>query len=145
MTVSMILWLVVALIMAVVEALTTSLVTVWFVIGAIAAFVGSLCNAPLWLQLVIFLVVSIIALVAFRPLAIKTRTAKKAEEPTIVGTEALVSEPITANGMSGRVRTPDGITWAAKSSNGCAIPLGTPVIVIAQESVWLTVERKPLC
>lgn len=145
MTLYMILWLVVALIMAVVEALTTSLVTVWFVIGAIAAFIASLMDAALWLQLVIFLVVSLITLIAFRPLAIKTRTSKKAEEPSIVGTEALVSEPITADGMAGRVRTPDGITWAAKSATGVALPLGTPVVVIAQESVWLTVERKPSC
>lgn len=141
----MILWLGVALVMAIVEALTTSLLTVWFVIGAIAAFIATLVNTPLWLQLIIFLVVSLIALVAFRPLAIKTRTSKKAEEPSMLGTEALVSEPISADGMAGRVRTPDGITWAAKSADGTAIPLGTPVIVVAQESVRLTVERKPSC
>ena len=145
MTLYIILWLGVALIMAVVEALTTSLVTVWFVIGAIAAFIASLFAVDPLIQLIVFLVVSIIALVAFRPLAIKTRTSKKAEEPTIVGTEALVSEPITADGMSGRVRTTDGLTWAAKSADCTAIPLGTPVIIVAQESVWLTVERKPSC
>lgn len=145
MTVAMILWLGVAVIMAVVEALTTSLVTVWFVFGALASFLVSLLHTPLWIQLIVFLVVSLIALIAFRPLAIKTRSAKKAEEPTIVGTEALVSEPITADGMSGRVRTPDGITWAARSLDGSAIPLGTPVVIVLQESVWLTVERKPSC
>ena len=145
MTAYMIVWLATALIMAIVEAITTSLVTVWFVIGAIAAFIGSLFQAPLWLQLVLFLMVSIIALIAFRPLAIKTRTSKKAKEPSIVGTEALVSEPLSADGMSGRVRTPDGITWAAKTADGTALPLGTPVLVGAQESVWLTVERKPVC
>ncbi|NHM16196.1 NfeD family protein [Eggerthellaceae bacterium zg-887] len=136
-------WLAVAAAMAVVEAFTQGLVTVWFVAGALAAFVAALVGADVVVQMVLFLVVSVVCLVALRPFALRFRRAPQATEPTMVGKAAVVCEPLSADGMTGRVRTSQSMTWKACTQNGEALPIGTPVVVVAQDSAKLIVERKP--
>ncbi len=47
------------------------LVSIWFVVGAVAALVATELGAALWLQVGLFLIVSILALIATRPLVRK--------------------------------------------------------------------------
>ena len=64
-------WLAVAAVMAVVEVVSFGLITMWFVIGALAAFAANLLGADLLVQIVVFLVVSVVCLVALRPVFVK--------------------------------------------------------------------------
>ena len=66
-------WLAVAAVMAVVEVVSFGLITMWFVIGALAAFAANLLGADLLVQIVVFLVVSVVCLVALRPAFAKYR------------------------------------------------------------------------
>ena len=43
--------------------------------------------------------------------------------------------------MTGRVETPDHMTWAALSADGSVLPEGTRVRVVDQQSIKLVVER----
>ena len=115
-------WLAVAAVMAVVEVASFGLITMWFVIGALAAFAATL--------------------VALRPVFVKYRDRGKQEEPTHVGQTAVVVEDVDNEGLTGRVETDNRMTWAARSADGSFIPQGAVVRIVGQESVKLIVERK---
>ena len=68
---STIIWIAAIVIFGVVEAATVGLVSIWFVIGSVAGLVAAALDAPIWLQVVLFFLVSIAALIATRPLVKK--------------------------------------------------------------------------
>ena len=77
-----IIWIAAIIIFGIAEAATAGLVSIWFVVGAVAALVATELGAALWLQFAVFLIVSILALIATRPLA------RKMLDKTIVPTNA---------------------------------------------------------
>ena len=85
------LWFVLLVVFAIVEAATVGLASIWFAAGALVAMIAAFFHAPLWLQIVLFLVVSFVALLLARPLARKFLTP--GYQPTnadrILGTEAV--------------------------------------------------------
>lgn len=135
-------WLGIAAVMAVVEVASLSLITMWFVVGALIAFAANLLGADVLMQVVVFLVVSVVCLIVLRPVFVRYRDRGKQEEPTCIGLTAVVCEAIDDDRLVGRVETPDHMTWAARSADGAPIPEGVNVIVVGQESVKLIVERK---
>lgn len=135
------LWLGVAALAAIIEAVSFGMITMWFVIGALVAFCVAFAGGPLWLQMIVFLVVSIACLVLLRPVILKYRARGKEHEPTPVGLNAVVVEEIDNAAMRGRVETPDHMTWAAVSSDDSVIDVGARVRVVDQKSVKLVVER----
>ena len=135
-----VLWLVVAIAAALIEAFSLGLITLWFVIGALAAFVADLLGASLTVQIVLFLVVSILCLVLLRPVFVKYRERGRAAEPTVVGERGVVCEDIDNAKLTGRVEMPDHMTWTARSADGAPIKAGTPVVVVSQESIKLIVR-----
>ena len=64
-------WLVAMVVLLIIEAAVPGLISIWFAIGALAALISALFHAPVWLQLVWFLAVSILTLVLTRPLVKK--------------------------------------------------------------------------
>lgn len=58
-----IIWLVILAVLVVIEIITLGLTTIWFAGGALAALAVSLAGGPLWLQILLFLAVSIVLLV----------------------------------------------------------------------------------
>ena len=134
-------WLILAGILALIEVLTQTMITVWFVIGALAAFVAAFLGAPEWLQILLFVALSIILLIALRPYALKHMKHGEANEASPVGMNAKVIQEINKDALTGRVETPDHMTWAAESENGDIIPVGAQVKVIGTRSITLIVER----
>ena len=134
-------WLIVAAVAALIEMLSVSLITVWFVIGGVVAFFAGFFGAPLWLQLVVFLVVSLASLALFRPMILKYRKQGASHEATLVGKSAVVVEDIGDDTHTGRVETPDHMTWTALSHDGTPIEAGAQVRVVGQDSIKLVVER----
>ena len=61
------LWIVLAAAFLIVEFGTVTLVSIWFVIGALAALAACLLGAPLWLQVLTFAAVSLVMLLLLRP------------------------------------------------------------------------------
>jgi membrane protein implicated in regulation of membrane protease activity len=66
-----IVWIAVAVIMAVAEALTLGLATIWFAIGAAVAAVAALLDAGFPIQVAVFLAVSVVTLLLTRPVAVR--------------------------------------------------------------------------
>ena len=110
-------WLAAAVVFLVVEGATFAMTSVWFAIGAAAALLTCLFTTSLRAQALVFIVVSALCLLAFRPLAAKLR---RKTTPTNgdrnLGREAVVLTPVTAE-VPGRVRL-DGVDWNAR----CATP-----------------------
>ena len=129
-------WLAAAVLFAITEASTVALVSIWFVGGALAAFIGALLNAPLWLQLVLFAGVSLALIACLRPFLKKYMKPKIT--PTnfdrIVGMSAPVTEQIDNLMGTGAVRV-EGKEWSARSENGENIEEGTVVKIIRIQGV----------
>ena len=64
-------WLILFVILLIIEILTMGLTTIWFAGGALVAFVSGVIGFGLPVQVVAFLIVSVILLVLTRPLAVK--------------------------------------------------------------------------
>ncbi len=131
-----ILWLVLMVAFILIEVSTVSMVSTWFAAGALAALIASLFNAPLWLQLVLFAVVSVVMLLALRPLAKKYFTPRltKTNIDAVVGSEGLVTERIDNVTSSGRVKL-GHMEWSARSSSGEILEEGIRIRVDRIEGV----------
>lgn len=134
------LWLVVMVLFLVVEAVTVGLVCIWFAAGALAALLCAIFGGGVWLQVVLFLVVSAVTLYFTRPLVRKYVNAKV--EPTnadiVIGKECRVTETIDNIEGTGAVYV-DGKTWTARSENDETIQKGTLVTALRIDGVKLIV------
>ncbi len=134
-------WIAAIVIFGVVEAMTAGLVSIWFVIGSVAGLVTAVCGGKIWLQAVVFFVVSIAALIATRPLV--ARMSKKDNVATnadrVLGGLGRVTETIDNTIPTGAVYI-DGKTWSARSEDGSVIKTGQMVRVSRMEGVRLFVE-----
>ena len=64
-------WLIALVAFLVIEGITVTLVCIWFAGGALIGLLAAALHAPIWLQVLLFLLVSIILLVYTRPIAMK--------------------------------------------------------------------------
>ena len=89
-------WLVVLASLVIIELLTMGLTTVWFAGGALMATIASLFRAPFALQIIIFLVVSMLLLFFTRPLAVKyfNKDRVRTNAESLVGRQAIVISEI---------------------------------------------------
>lgn len=140
----MMVWIWVALlaVFVVIEAATAQLLTIWFAIGSFAALVSSFFTDSIVAQIIVFIIVSAIALAVTRPVVKKITKAKK--QPTnadmYIGKQAVVTEDINNLEATGLVKV-GGSVWTARSeSEGCTIPAGEHVTVVKIEGVKLIVR-----
>ena len=136
-----IVWLAALIILLVVEAVTVGLVCLWFAAGALCALIVSFFVESVWVQLAVFLAVSLVCLLALRPLAKKymdpRRVATNADRA--VGAEGVVTEAIDNLKAQGQVRV-DGAPWTARTEpDAPPIPAGAAVRVLRIEGVKLIV------
>lgn len=137
-----VIWIAAIVVFGIVEAVTVGLVSIWFVLGAVAGLLAAVLGAALWVQIVLFFVVSIAALAATRPLVQKM--LHRDETPTnagVLGQTARVTETIDNTVPTGAVYA-DGKTWTARSASGRVIPKDTLVKVQRMEGVRLFVEEE---
>ena len=133
-------WLIAAVGFLVLEAATVNMTSVWFAIGAAAALISCLFTGSFRVQAVIFLVVSILCLLAFRPLAARLRAKPTATNgDRALGREAIVLTPVTFD-TPGRVRL-DGVDWNARCvTPGDVLAPGSRCRVTEIHSTLLVVE-----
>ena len=141
-----IIWLVITVILSVIEIFTLGLVTIWFAAGAAVAFILSLFDAPIAVQVGAFLVVSIAVLVLVRPIAAKhfNNRLKKTNIDAYVGRKLIAKTEIDNLHGTGKVDM-DGSTWLAVSSvDNIVIPAGCEVRVVEVKGAKLIVEREDI-
>ena len=136
-----ILWLVLLVVFLIVEASTVTLVSLWFAAGSLAALLASLLGGPLWLQVLLFLAVSTLSLIALRPLFRKFIRPKltATNVDSVIGSTGLVTIAVDNVSAAGQVKL-GAMVWTARSTSGAPIPEGTLVKVDRIEGVKVFVS-----
>ena len=134
-------WLVLTVVFLLAEAATVTVISMWFAAGSLTAMAMALAGGSLWMQVLVFLLVSAIALTALRPLVRKYLTPKltATNVDSVIGSVGIVTCPIDNISAAGQVKL-NGMEWSARSSSGAAIEAGTRVRVDKIEGVKVFVS-----
>ena len=143
MTDMVIFWLVAMVALIVIELATLGLTTIWFACGALVAVVAAALDAPLLLQILMFVVVSFAVLLAVRPIAVKyfNKDRTRTNIESMIGRQAVVVSEIDNLQGIGQVSV-NGMEWSARSTiNEVKLQVGCVVVIRAVDGVKLIVEE----
>ena len=131
-----IIWLVMMVIFLVLEAMTVVTVSLWFAVGALVALLVSLLGLELWVQIILFFIVSAALLACLRPMVQRHFNPKlsRTNVDALVGSKGYVTADIDNISAAGQVKL-GSMEWTARSANGLPIPSGTLVKVAYIEGV----------
>lgn len=135
-------WLAIVVLILVVEASTMSLVSVWFLPGALTALVLAAFRVPLPWQIVCFVVLSLVTLIfgkkIFRPFARKEKTNVDA----LIGQTAVITEEVDNIHAKGAAKL-GANEWSARAERDDDIlAVGEVVTVVAIQGVKLICRKK---
>ena len=137
-------WVIIALVLFIIELFTAGFAIICLSIGAGGAAIAAAMEASIEVQLLTFAVVSLLAIIAVRPLLKRLiyRGGEKVatNSSAMVGKHGGVCSDVDGDDESGRVII-EGIDWRARSLDGNLIPKGTKVVVVAIDSVVLTIKK----
>ncbi|MCR5120801.1 MAG: NfeD family protein [Ruminococcus sp.] len=136
-------WAIAFVVFLIIEGVTlNSLVSIWFAIASLFAMGAAILGFGFVGQLTVFVVYSVVLLVATRALVAKLQS-RKGKDPTAdqdIGKTATVVESIDNAAGEGRVKL-DGTYWAARSADGKNIERGSVVTVRKIDGSKLIVAR----
>ncbi len=135
------LWLILAVVFLIAEAVSFQLVSIWFAVGAVAALITQLAGGDLSMQCILFVAVTMVCLIVTRPLIkkIKKKTISTNFD-RILGQQAVVLEEINQLENTGQVKIA-GQVWSARSTDDSVIPKDAWVKVEKIEGVKLIVTK----
>ncbi len=131
-----IMWLVLLILFLVAEGATAAITTIWFAVGALVAMLSAIFGLELWVQIMLFVVVSVGLLLALRPLLKKFISPKKTATniDSVIGSQGVVQERIDNVSGTGKVKL-SGMEWTARSTSGEVIAAGVQIKVDRIEGV----------
>ncbi len=135
-------WGFVAIASLVIEALTAELVSCWFAPSAIVSMILSSFMDIFWVQLLVFMVLSILLLAFARRIVKKHLDSKKKSNlnaDSLIGRTGIVQEPINNLLETGSVKIA-GLVWTARSVRDEEIKPDTIVVVREISGVKLICE-----
>lgn len=114
-------WILAAVVFGVLEGITAQLVSIWFVLGAVAAAVAAACGGAVWLQGVLFVAVSVVALLATKPLVkkyLRPRIQATNAGDAVIKLKALEAFSKAADGQATKIIIPSEIQGLAGLAEG---------------------------
>lgn len=136
-------WLGVFIAFLLVELATSNLTTIWFAGGALVSLILAIFNCAIWLEIVVFIVTSLILLAVTRPLLMRVLKVGQAKTNIdgLIGQTARVIEEIN-NGKETGVAILNGQEWTARSEDkGIIITEDKMVEVVGISGVKLIVKK----
>ena len=136
-------WLGVVILAVILEASTATLVSIWFVPSAIVSMILAFCSVPLWIQILVFLVLSALLLIFMKPLSKKVLGIKHVatNADSLIGEKAVVIEAINNLEAKGQVKV-RGQVWSARAQDKNAVyEKGDVLNVISIEGVKLICKK----
>jgi len=133
-------WIICAVIFAILEGIISGLVTIWFTIGGFVAAAFA-AFAPIPVQIVVFFAVSIVLLIFTRPILVKRLKVGREKNYTeqLEGKPGLVVEAIEPF-RSGQVKV-NGIVWTSVGeTDEFSAPAGSRVEIVRVQGVKLIVK-----
>lgn len=139
-----IIWVAAIVFFGILEAATVSMVSLWFIGGALVALAAQLLGAGWGVQITLFLVVSVLLLACLRTFVRRFVTPRRTatNKDAAIGREAVITEEVNNILATGALKL-DGKEWSARSAGGEILAVGTVVKVVKIEGVKLYVE--PAC
>ena len=134
-------WLIIIVVMAVIEIITLGLTTIWFAGGALVAFIANIVGADLVIQIILFVVVSVLLLALTRPLEYLNKGRIRTNAESLLGRIAVVIQEIDNVNAQGQVSI-DGQEWTARATEGEKIPKDALVEIMEISGVKLMVRKK---
>lgn len=124
------------------EVSTMGLYTIWFSIGALAATGVSMGGGPIWMQIAVFFLLSLLLMIFTRPLAMKffNKDRIKTNIDAMLGKTVMVTLEIDNQKTQGEVLY-EGMPWSARSVDDTVIPEGSRAQIEAVEGVKVLVRR----
>lgn len=138
-----IMWLIILIAAVGIEAATLGLTSIWFAGGALFALIAAALHAPMIIQILLFLIISLILLFFTRPIAVKyfNKERVKTNVEGLVGRQAIVTSEIDNIQGTGQIII-GGQEWSARSLDDKAkLPVGTVVVIAAISGVKLIVKE----
>ncbi len=138
---SWVLWIAAIVIFGIAEAATVNMISIWFVGGALAALIADLLGAGGWLQVTVFLVVSVALLGTMWPYVRRHVSSKKVatNADMAIGREAYLTETVDNIRGTGALKL-DGKEWSVRSASGDILEKDSLVKIVKMEGVKLWVE-----
>lgn len=142
-TTMVIIWAVCFVVFVIAEVATlNALVSVWFAVGSLGAMFLAMADVSFVWQMVMFVGLSTVILIATRPLVKKMQGRRYATNFELdIGKTAKVIEAIDNTLGEGRVRL-DGTDWSARSEDGAPIEEGSIVTVKMVDGAKLIVAKQ---
>ena len=137
------LWIAVIVISVFAEAMTATLVAIWFMPSALVATVLAFFNVPVYVQVLVFTVLSALFIIFSRSIFNKTLRLKHTptNADSVIGEAAIVTEQVCNIENRGLVKV-RGQIWSAKSADGNLLEAGEIVNVISIEGVKLICRKE---
>ena len=137
-------WLAVMILALVCEGCTTALVSIWFVPPAIISMILAVMEVDIWVQVVVFFVVSIASIVIFHSI-FKKKLANSKRKATntdiLIGEKAIVTEDVDNLRSVGCVKI-NGQLWSARTEDeGEKLFVGDVVEIVAVKGVKLVCRK----
>ena len=132
-------WMISFIVLVLIEIFTINLVTIWFAIGALVSFFVSLCTENVGLEILIFIVVSLITLLFTKKAVnkIKDKETIPTNLDRVIGQTGIVTEKIKPL-EPGEVKV-DGKKWTAIADK--EIDINDEVKILSINGVKLKVEK----
>ncbi|MFV0381310.1 MAG: NfeD family protein [Breznakia sp.] len=141
MNMTLLMWIVIFFSVCAIEATSLQLVAIWFAIGSFVCVFLAYLGVDIGIQLAIFIIVSIISMLLFRPYALRRLNVNrmKTAPENVIGKNGIVSTHIHGPEYMGRARV-EGMDWAILVENKCELHPGDIIKVLRIDGVKLIVK-----
>jgi membrane protein implicated in regulation of membrane protease activity len=118
MNLCILVWLVFVIAFIVGELVSVGLTSIWFAAGALVALIFAVFGAPFWLQMLLFILVSLGCLYATRPLANRflNQNVQSTNAESLVGQEICITERVSNLDQTGTAVV-NGQEWTVRAAD----------------------------
>lgn len=139
-----IIWLVMFVILLAIEIATMGLTTIWFAGGALVAMLAASLGFEVYVQIPLFLIISVVLLLFTRPFAMKcfNKERIKTNSESLIGETAIITEGINNLKGCGKAVV-NGQEWTARTEeDSVELAKDTTVTIVAIQGVKLIVKAE---
>lgn len=136
-------WLIFTIAFLLTEAFTYQMVCIWFAAGSIGGLVTGFLTDNYKIQIAVFVAVSAVMLICFRPAAKHVLKPKglKTNIEDLVGKEVVITEDVRNLQSEGRGKV-NGMEWTVRSADGSDIRQGSTAVIERIQGVKLIVKER---
>lgn len=142
MDIYVLVWLILTIVFVAAELATVGLISIWFAAGSLVSLLVAALGGPLPLQIVVFLVISLVLLFATRPFAKSFNSKTQATNvDSLIGEKARLTERASNLDLTGKAVV-RGQEWTVRTDNDNEIiDQGELVEVLRVSGVKLIVRK----